>query len=238
MKNIEKWEQKRFNRDSKGRIIGTYNHKIIGNAYEPIIRNYSKGKLLDLGCGDVPYYPFYKDLVESITCVDWGSSSLDISFLDFKADLNKGLPFFEDSQFDTIICTDVLEHIHNPELLYQELARVLNQKGRLVLAVPFLYWIHENPHDYHRYTHFKLREFCSRNGLNIIELNIYGGLPEIIFDLIYKGYNFYNFPLKKIFLKLFFRFGMFLSKLNVVKKWSQRSKETFPMGYILVAEKL
>lgn len=237
MKNIEKWTQKRFQRDSKGRIKGIYNHKIIGNAYEPVIRNNSKGKLLDLGCGDVPYFHMYKDSVDEVICIDWGNSSLDISHLDIEADLNLGLPMIESETFDTIICTDVFEHIYNPELLFNELGRVLKPSGKLILAVPFLYWIHSSPHDHHRYTHFKLRNFCESRGLEVLSLASYGGLPEIIFDLIYKGYNFYNLPFKGVFLKLFFNLGYFLKDFSFVKRMSDKSKETFPLGYILVAQK-
>lgn len=237
MKNADKWNVNRFERDAKGRIIGTHNHKIIGNAYEPIIKKYSTGKLLDVGCGDVPYYNFYKDCVDENICVDWGNSSLDISYLDFEADLNLGLPMIEDNTFDTVLCTDVLEHIYYPEILFTEMTRVLKTGGHLILTVPFLYWVHANPHDYHRYTHFKLEQFCQTNNLEKVELICYGGLPEIIYDLLVKGIAYYDLPGKGILLKILADIGTFLSKLGKVKRMSETSKSTFPMGYVLVAKK-
>jgi SAM-dependent methyltransferase len=237
MKNIDKWEPKRFVRDKKGRIIGTYMHKIIGNAYEPIIRKYSKGVLADIGCGDVPYYHFYRNNIVNNICVDWGNSALETSFLDYEADLNAEINFLESNSFDTVLCTDVLEHIYRPELLFSEMTRILKPNGHLILTVPFMYWIHTNPHDYHRYTHFKLKEFCANNKLKVVELNTYGGLPEIIYDLTYKGYSYYNLPLQKVFQFFWSGLGTFLSKRNFVKKMSNNSKATFPMGYVLVAEK-
>jgi SAM-dependent methyltransferase len=237
MKNKEKWEPKRFTKDSKGRIIGTHNHKIIGNSYEPMIKKYASGMLADIGCGDVPYYNFYKDLVKDNICVDWENSSLELSFLDYHADLNKPISFLETNTFDTVLSTDVLEHIHEPALLFSEMNRILKPEGHLILAVPFLYWIHENPHDYHRYTHFMLREFCKKNNLEVIELEAYGGLPEIIFDLIHKGYGFFNLPMKSLFYKSFNGIGRMLSKVGFIKRMSIRSRSTFPMGYILVARK-
>jgi SAM-dependent methyltransferase len=237
MRNAEKWKPKRFTRDKKNRIIGTHMHKIIGNAYEPIIRKYSKGILADIGCGDVPYYHFYKENIVDNICIDWPNSNLEASFLDYNVDLNKGLDFLKDKSIDTVLCTDVLEHIHRPELLFSEMTRILAPNGYLILTVPFLYWVHESPHDYHRYTHYKLREFCENNKLKVVELNIYGGLPEIIYDLIYKGYWYYNFPLRKLFYFFLKGVGYFLSKRRYVKKLSNISKETFPMGYILVATK-
>lgn len=237
MKNSEKWKPLRFERDKKGRIIGTYNHKIIGNTYEPIIRGYSTGRLADIGCGDVPFYNWYKDKISENICVDWGNCKLETTFLDHEADLNLQMDFLESNSFDTVLCTDVLEHIYNPELLFSEMSRILKPGAHLILAVPFLYWIHETPHDYHRYTHFKLEEFCRKNKLEVVKLECYGGLPEIIFDLVHKGFNFYNFPFKKLFLFLWRKLGFFLSRRGFVKRLSNASKQNFPMGYVLVAKK-
>ena len=237
MKNSEKWKPKRFTRDKKGRIIGPHMDKIIGNAYEPVIRKYSKGILADIGCGDVPYYHFYKDTVDDTVCIDWANSRLETTFLDHEADLNKELDFLKTNSFDTVICTDVLEHIYRPELLFSEMTRVLKPNGHLILAVPFLYWVHHNAHDYHRYTHFKLKEFCENNKLKVVELNTYGGLPEIIYDLVHKGYAHYNFRLSRVFYFFWKRAGYFFSKRSFIKKLSANSREAFPMGYVLVAKK-
>lgn len=237
MKNKEKWTPKRFTRDSKGRIIGTHNHKIIGNSYEPIIRKYASGILADIGCGDVPYYHFYRDNIQDNICVDWENSTLELSFLDHHADLNKPLDFLDSNSVDTVLSTDVLEHIHEPALLFSEMARILKPNGHLILSVPFLYWIHEKPHDYHRYTHYMLEGLCKKNGLEVIELEAYGGLPEIIFDLLHKGYGFYNLPGKAIYYAILNALGRVLSRMGIVKRMSLRSRTTFPMGYILVAKK-
>jgi SAM-dependent methyltransferase len=237
MKNIEKWAAKRFVRDAKGRIIGTHNHKIIGNAYEPVIREYANGRLADLGCGDVPFYHFYKNNITENICVDWGNENKGISFLDHEADLNTKIDFLASDSFDSVLCTDVLEHIHQPELLFSEMARILKSNGHLILTVPFIYWIHDSPHDYHRYTNYKLREFCKKNNLEVVKLEAYGGLPEIIYDLVHKGYSYYNFPAKRIFYWFWRNFGTFLSKRKFVKRLSESSKPTFPMGYTLVARK-
>lgn len=237
MKNKDQWKPKRFTRDSKGRIIGTHNHKIIGNAYEPVIKKYSSGQLADVGCGDVPYYLFYKDQVEDNTCIDWVNSKLDLSFIDHDADLNKPLDFLEDNKFDTTLCTDVLEHVHEPVQLFSEMVRITKPGGHLIITVPFLYWIHGDPYDYSRFTNHMLKEYCRKNNLEILHLEAFGGLPEVIFDLIMKGYNYYNLPFRKLFNSLFMKFGMMLSKISKVKNLSIASRKFFPQGYILVAKK-
>ncbi|MBL7810778.1 MAG: class I SAM-dependent methyltransferase [Bacteroidetes bacterium] len=237
MKRIEDWKQKRFNRNKKGRIIGSPMEAIIGNAYEPVIRQHTAGSLLDVGCGDVPYYAWYKDNVSDITCIDWPDSNLSIEHLDHIVDLNEPLTEFRNETYDTVLCTDVLEHVKKPGQLFSEMTRVLKPGGKLIVTVPYLYWIHADPWDYYRYSHFKLRDYCEENALKIELLEAYGGLPEVLFDLVYKGYDYYNLPAKNMFLACWKSLGRFLARRGFVQRLSMRSRPTFPMGYILVASK-
>lgn len=236
MKNKDQWQPTHFKKDARGRVFGTHMQKIIGYAYQKIIREHSKGILADIGCGSIPYYSIYKDLVSDNICVDWGREDGEISYLDFVADLNESIPL-ENEIANTVLCTDVLEHIRTPELLFAEMARIMKPDAKLILTVPFMYWIHDAPHDHHRYTRYMLEDFCSRNKLSVVSIEEYGGLPEVIYDLIHKGYIFYNFPLRRAFLFLWRKTGMFLYRRKKIRRWSANSSKTFPLGYILVAQK-
>ncbi|MBX2840906.1 MAG: class I SAM-dependent methyltransferase [Flammeovirgaceae bacterium] len=70
--------------------------------------------------------------------------------------------------FDTLLVTDVLGHISNPKILMPEINRVLKKGGKLIITVPFFYWIHEPPFDFFRYTEFSLANFCKEKNLKII----------------------------------------------------------------------
>ena len=74
---------------------------------------------------------------------------------------------FGDSEFDTIILSDVLEHIPVPEHLWKEMARILSRNGKIIMNVPFYYCLHEAPHDCSRYTEFALRRFVEMSGLRL-----------------------------------------------------------------------
>lgn len=236
MQNKEKWTPAHFVKDAKGRVVGGHMHKIIGYSYEKAIKENSSGVLLDIGCGSVPYYDIYKDLVQDTICIDWGKEDGEISYLDYIADLNEKIAL--DSEIaDTVLCTDVLEHIRTPEILFSEMARLMRKDAKLILTVPFLYWIHDEPYDNHRYTRYMLEDFCKRNNLTVVSLEEYGGLPEVLYDLVYKGYNFYGFPLRRAFLFFWRKLGMFLHRRKKVKEWSMQSRKTFPLGYILIAQK-
>lgn len=68
---------------------------------------------------------------------------------------------------DAVACLEVVEHVRNPVGLVSEVARVLRPGGRLWLSVPFLYPIHDAPHDFRRYTEHGLEQLFEATGLRI-----------------------------------------------------------------------
>jgi len=62
-----------------------------------------------------------------------------------------------DESFDVVLCTEVLEHIPEPQRAIDEMARVLRPGGTLLLTTRFLFPIHDAPHDYFRCTKYGLR---------------------------------------------------------------------------------
>ena len=123
MKNADKWRPTKFVRTDRD-LRSSRNPAHVGASsrfivdlvaahYERSIGGHAKGRLLDMGCGHVPLYETYRDLVSENVCVDWGDSLHVNPLLDYVQDLTQPLPF-EDAAFDTILLTDVLEHIPEP----------------------------------------------------------------------------------------------------------------------------
>jgi SAM-dependent methyltransferase len=67
-----------------------------------------------------------------------------------------------DAAFDVVLCTEVLEHLPEPQKAIDEMFRVLTPGGRLLLTTRFLFPIHDAPHDYFRYTKYGLRYLLRR----------------------------------------------------------------------------
>jgi SAM-dependent methyltransferase len=67
-----------------------------------------------------------------------------------------------EAEFDVVLISEVLEHLHSPHLAIENLARALRVGGHLILTTPFVFPIHERPYDYFRYTRFGL-EFLLRD---------------------------------------------------------------------------
>ena len=64
--------------------------------------------------------------------------------------------------------------------LIAEIARVLDKGGTLILAAPFSFRLHEEPHDYFRYTPHGLRQLCSEAGLVIEHVEQVGSLWSLL----------------------------------------------------------
>ena len=114
----------------------------------------SSGLLIDVGCGAKPYRLFFRHVryfgVEVFTSSKYGSAKSADIFFDGYA-----LPF-ADSSVDCILCSQVLEHVFEPIMFLRELHRVLKPAGRLMLTVPFVWDVHEQPYDYARYSPYGL----------------------------------------------------------------------------------
>ncbi len=245
MKNQHLWRPSKFVMH-RGRLIGSRNPKEVGissrlvadlNAelYADALPQYCTGHVLDLGCGNVPLYEAYKDLVTDITCIDWEKARHQSSYLDYAFDLSQPLPL-PDKQFDTIILSDVLEHIPNPEALWLEIARLLKPAGKFLMNVPFYYQLHEAPYDYYRYTEFALRRFADVSGITIIRLQAIGGVPEIMADLLAKQVK--KLPLIGKSLSSGIQSGCYtFVKTSLGAKISRKTAKKFPLGYFLIGEK-
>lgn len=208
----------------------------VAKHYDEYVKHHVKGSLLDLGCGKVPLYECYKQYISDNTCIDWGNSVHKNSYLDLEHDINTKLPV-DDEQFDTIILSDVLEHIYQPFLLWQEMHRVLKPNGRILMNVPFYYWLHEVPFDYYRYTEHTLRRFAEETNSKIHVLKPVGGILEIMSDLMAKA--FIRIPVIGKGLSIFSQFMMSgISNSRPGKKIYEKMSSQFPLGYFMVVEKV
>jgi SAM-dependent methyltransferase len=81
-----------------------------------------------------------------------------------------------DESFDCVTLLDVLEHLREPRAALREAARVLRANGALVINVPFLYPLHDEPHDYQRPTVHGLRYWLQDAGF-VIDTIVPRGAP-------------------------------------------------------------
>lgn len=107
--------------------------------------HYISGCVLDVGGGE---FLRYKDLFsyDTYTCMDvYEGIGVDIIG---SAD---SIPF-ENETFDSIVSTQVFEHLAFPEKAAREICRVVKKGGYVLITVPQWNELHSEPHDYWRYT--------------------------------------------------------------------------------------
>jgi SAM-dependent methyltransferase len=240
MKSSHLWQPSKFVRTKRGlaaspdpKEVGIRSRIVVNlmaAAYDGVLTEHATGSLLDAGCGKVPLYEVYRDLVSEIVCLDWENTLHPNPHLDLQTDLNKEIPL-PDEQFDTVIATDVLEHLTEPSLFWAEVTRVLRPSGKVIVGVPFLYWLHEQPHDHYRYTRYRLSAFCEENGLSVVYLEEYGGPLAVILDITGK-----NLPGDRL-AQVYQCCGRLLLSSRVGTYIERKRKERFPLGYCLIAQK-
>lgn len=90
---------------------------------------------------------------------------------------------FGDGAFDVVLANNVIEHLHDPASGVAEMHRVLAAKGQVLYTVPFLYPVHEAPHDYTRFTRYGLGRLFS--GFSTAEIHARGGFFSTLAQLIF-----------------------------------------------------
>ncbi len=114
-------------------------------------------RVLDVGCGPKPYYPFFAERASEYVGVD----VVENPVAELRGSV-ESLPV-EDGSFDLVLCTQVLEHCDDPAQAVRELRRVTAPGGRVLASTHGVQWYHPSPVDYWRWTHEGLRRLFATN---------------------------------------------------------------------------
>ncbi len=133
---------------------------------------YMFGRALDVGAGNAKYAPIIRERTDAYVATDMVAGP----HIDVVANIHE-LPF-EDASFDTVVCTQVLEHVREPWVAAAEMQRLLRPGGHAIVTAPFLLGQHDDPYDYYRYTPAGLAALFP--GMDIVENCAYGGLGGVL----------------------------------------------------------
>ena len=133
---------------------------------------------LDVGCGERPYRALFSATHYVGLDVQASGRPSAMKWADVTYD-GKRLPVKRGS-VDGVICTQVLEHVAQPECFVSELARVLRESGWLVLSAPLFWQEHEVPYDFFRLTSYGMKALLQRSGLDVIEVRKSSGAIEAL----------------------------------------------------------
>ena len=137
-----------------------------------ILPRYSRGVVVDLGCGDKPYREYAR--AKKYIGVDRKNGDVISDVL--KTPL-------KDNYADTVLSTQVLEHVQNPQQLLRESYRILKPGGYLILTTPMVWPIHDDVDDYWRFTDLGLRYLAKTAGFKVVDCRPMGGFISIIWQM-------------------------------------------------------
>ncbi len=130
--------------------------------------HYIHGRVLNVGSGNFERYALPQNVSKCIRMDISPGKNVDV------VGRAEEMPFSNNS-FDSIISTQVFEHIQNPESAASEVCRVLKKDGYALVTVPQWNELHEEPHDYWRYTKYGLRTLFERHGCKLVSMEQRGG---------------------------------------------------------------
>lgn len=130
------------------------------------------GTVLDVGCGTKPFkHHFSHSTYISMDASGGLSPSVFAS--------SQAIPFKNES-FDTVLCTEVLEHTENVQVTLSEIKRVLKIGGYLYLTVPQSWPLHYEPNDFWRFTRHGAEYLIQDAGLRFIDVERIGGIISLL----------------------------------------------------------
>jgi len=202
------------------------------------LKKYSKGRLLDVGCGNKPYAQIINNLVdEYLGCDIVQSSEQKVDILCNATEIQE-----PNESFDTILSTQAIEHIAEHQLVINESYRLLKFGGFLILSGPMYWPLHEEPYDFFRFTKYGFRHILNKAGFSIIEERSNGGkwalCGQALIHALYPDLNKHNSIKWKGLRFLIFLLGGVkgLNKLfiNMDERYTDN---TNTMNYVFVAQK-
>ncbi len=145
----------------------------IGRRHVGSVAHLAHGRVLDVGCGEMPLRSLFERDGVRIFGLDHPRS----------LHLNKRIEVFgsalvlpiRSESIDTVLSLQVLEHVPEPLDMLKEIRRVLRPGGYLILTAPHIWNVHEQPHDYYRYTQYGLEHLLGKAGFEIVEVRPMAG---------------------------------------------------------------
>jgi SAM-dependent methyltransferase len=210
---------------------------LIYHIHDRALRNaakqYFEGRLIDIGCGAKPYGPLLAPYVKEHIGVEHEDTLHDTSCVDVFGTAYT-IPF-DDGSFDCALCTSVLEHLKEPEQALRECHRVLKPGGVAIYSVPFIWHLHEEPHDYFRFSKYGLDYLFRKAGFELVEIKALSGFWVTFGQLlVYNLYRLNRGPLR--WFRIIDAIGLLLQGGAYVLDRLDRS-EQWTWMYMVVARK-
>lgn len=201
--------------------------KTIESTISKYIQNKQFEKLVDYGCGNTPYKPFFEKQVGEYIGADLGNNT------NAKIQLEpEGQIPLANNSIDVVLSTQVLEHVDNPNLYLTEAARILKKDGLLIITTHGYWMYHPDPQDFWRWTSSGLKKIITEAGFEVVDFTGVIGRSAMGLQLFQDGLMF---KLPK-FLRplLFIKMQLWIWLFDKIS--SQTSRNSDACTFIVVAK--
>jgi 2-polyprenyl-3-methyl-5-hydroxy-6-metoxy-1,4-benzoquinol methylase len=138
------------------------------------------GPVLDVGCGEQPFRRLIEALGRAYVGMDVAQNSTQsvdvIGTLETVPAPDRGYPI--------VLCTEVLEHVHDVDAAFDGLRRLVAPSGLVVLTVPFIFPLHMEPHDFRRLTPHGIARLAVEHGFEVQSMTQLGSVAEAVATLV------------------------------------------------------
>ena len=154
----------------------------LNRAFKKVLPKLIMGEILEIGAGEyISHLEYLKG--------NYRYFSLDILLSGKPAIVGDACVMpLKDNSIDSIIMTEVLEHIPIPDLLIQECKRVLKNGGVVVGSTRFIYPQHGAPNDYYRFTEDSITMLFGV--FSECKIEKLGNRLHVLIDIITENYHF------------------------------------------------
>jgi len=138
-----------------------------------------RGRVLDLGAGMAKYKEtITKHAADYIACDVKKTENINMA-------CDVANLIFPPESFDTVISTQVFEHVDNPFSVVREIKKVLKTGGNAIITAPFMIPFHADPKDNFRFSREGLEEIFKSSGFEIVDSGIYGGFFMVLSEMLH-----------------------------------------------------
>lgn len=199
--------------------------------------------VLDVGAGTCPYKEFFSHChyfsqdFKKYQGIKLGGKT-EYGDIDIESDIT-AIPI-QDKSFDVILCTEVLEHVIDPQGALREMIRILKPGGKLLLIAPLGSGVHQAPfHYYGGFTRYFYERVLPSLGMHIVEIIPNGGFFALLaqecarVSWTFEQHHQYHGDRSSAIKKLFHQYlPQYLYAMDKIFK-----NEDFTTGYFIEAVK-
>tara|TARA_X000000368_G_C22822452_1_gene619638 strand:+ start:153 stop:674 length:522 start_codon:yes stop_codon:yes gene_type:complete len=133
-----------------------------------ISSQFNNSEIIEIGSGDITKNQSAEKYFQNVKL--FKKTDINKAYGHKYIDITEEITFSD--KYDLVLCTNVLEHVFEIQQAIKNLKKITRKGGNLIISVPFIYPLHDEPSDYWRLTEHSLRQLF--DDFEIVDFKING----------------------------------------------------------------